>query len=1002
MDEFERDGLARGSHEPPTDPNIPHTDRTFASGWHKADETLLRPNLAIPKVLRAYDRAPLSPFSRQRVRVGKVWKRPAKGGSFMSLASTSGQRIGRTRKARSSFQGSDKPVKKMRLGSDLGVTARVSRWDVVGSPVRKIVTRSGDTGEDLLALPDEEHDAQLIEGAEMTVEILEEDGTILDVGGEELANQEEWADEAEEAESSDQDMAPEDAMRSDRVEMSEVRGREDASATFPRALRERKAGSDATKLPMLEHENKQQPNQSVDEEVISSAMHRRDIRSETVAASNGRSLPEGFVSPAKASSHFATSRKSLKISRRRTLPVNFTPTVTTESALSGPTTDVATTAPDPPFSETEDDVLGTEPVAALCHVEVSDPADDEQDLSVRASAEDTEWEDVDEDFPRGSDHASEVLEPAFMDDSGPFALTSNRVQTSPASDEEKNATPNIVEATPLVQSDARSGSDHGPSSSPAPSTDGPHPRLPLRRSPRRKSSSPPKKCTVDAWASKPHLVAFTPLRERDIRPHSISSFGPKPSFMSQDEDCLEQASPIARAASAPPEEANMSPQKPSKPRISDDTALLQAFLNRAAENKSSRRLSTSKRESMTNRRDSDAVRQALASPAKVDVLTDLDPNSPSPHKQAAAVESTVITDEQSNDLPQLEPVEDSELSASTRRSGRAARRAQTSFAGSPNKIAIRGNSGGVVLKAARTEAQELAALTRINTRKNKDTAVFPKLRLTQIAAQAANNDEAGVSANGDDMRLQPRPDGARGVTWAEVLTDFFQLPELPESSDISEEFSRATAQVEQAEKHDEHSVAAPPTPSETPSKPKIRRLKSPRTASTPVQGSSGTHTQPAKDVPKTARFDTTSQPPASNTSLSRKRSRIATPAKPLPTPSTRCLDISNSGYSSASSAAPKAAPTKKPTPSSRLPAPLPSTSLTSSISQGKENLISSPPKKRPPPAAAATAKSGRSLKLDFALKLEMENSTGKLKKAKDSEELPGLSSPAKKRTRREM
>ena len=80
----------------------------------------------------------------------------------------------------------------------------------------------------------------------------------------------------------------------------------------------------------------------------------------------------------------------------------------------------------------------------------------------------------------------------------------------------------------------------------------------------------------------------------------------------------------------------MSPHKPSRPRVSDDTALLQAFLNRAAEGKNSRRISATKRESITNRRDSDAVRQALASPAKAEVLADLDPNSPSPRKPNGA------------------------------------------------------------------------------------------------------------------------------------------------------------------------------------------------------------------------------------------------------------------------------------------------------------------------------------------------------------------------------
>ena len=68
-----------------------------------------------------------------------------------------------------------------------------------------------------------------------------------------------------------------------------------------------------------------------------------------------------------------------------------------------------------------------------------------------------------------------------------------------------------------------------------------------------------------------------------------------------------------------------------RPRISDDTAILHAFLNRAAANR--KQPSVSKRESLENQKDSNVVRQALASPAKAEVLAELDPNSPSPHKE---------------------------------------------------------------------------------------------------------------------------------------------------------------------------------------------------------------------------------------------------------------------------------------------------------------------------------------------------------------------------------
>ena len=476
----------------------------------------------------------------------------------------------------------------------------------------------------------------------------------------------------------------------------------------------------------------------------------------------------------------------------------------------------------------------------------------------------------------------------------------------------------------------------------------------------------------------------------------------------------------------------MSPQKPSRPRVSDDTALLQAFLNRAAESKSSRRISTSKRESMTNRRDSGAVRQALASPAKADVLADLDPNSPSPRKASASNLDNGSTrsigifddvpmgeDSSSNTASQDEQQMDmSRPAENTRRSGRATtKKCQTPTPMAPNKIAIRGNADGVVLK--RSEAQEMALLTRNNTRKNKGGSVLPPFRLTKLASQTSNLDVEMTAENGENGALVNRAEGVKGVKWAETLVEFYQGGEVSESSILSDELNAASAQqAEQAVKADSDAVAAsatpaaPPPPSETPSKPKIRRLKPPRTAATPGKGAQApiaptgaeAEKQPAAQPP--AKDKATQQTPAPKPAPStKKRTRIATPAK---------LPGGVALLPSDAEPLPAAAPTekkpprppqnkKKAPPASKLPAP-------ASIGQGKENqnqtLTSSPPKKRPAntnaSVGAGAGGGGLPTAKTFAPKLDF-GSSGKTKlepatysQQDEASSVPGLLSPAKK------
>jgi hypothetical protein len=380
---------------------------------------------------------------------------------------------------------------------------------------------------------------------------------------------------------------------------------------------------------------------------------------------------------------------------------------------------------------------------------------------------------------------------------------------------------------------------------------------------------------------------------------------------------LPQSSPVQeRASSAPPEEEPrpLSPEKTFKPRLSDDTALLQAFLNRAAENKTSRRMSVTQRESISNRRDSDTVRQALASPAKSlaadNVLGELDPNSPSPRKSivglAGAQLASPLPDRTAASTPAedkiQDPIEDPEPAPRTRRSVRDRKKPQTlsqarysgTTAAAPStKITIRGPANGVDVK--KTQVQELALLTRNNTRKNKAGCVLPKLRLTKMAAEIPSQGEGEgegeveVQAEGTTVEASVETKaGKKGVQWAETLTSFYEggqdfsqlsddgvteerlpweRPALPDDSD-EEDGGKAL---------EEKVVVAAPAPADTPSKPKpkIRRLKAPRTAATPGRAPVAAIEATAEDE----KVEDEAKKPAKKTASKLKRSRIATPAK---------------------------------------------------------------------------------------------------------------------------
>ncbi|CAE6995952.1 hypothetical protein PTNB73_04497 [Pyrenophora teres f. teres] len=259
----------------------------------------------------------------------------------------------------------------------------------------------------------------------------------------------------------------------------------------------------------------------------------------------------------------------------------------------------------------------------------------------------------------------------------------------------------------------------------------------------------------------------------------------------------------------------------------DDTAVLKDFLNRAAASKAEKAaITTHRRESLQNRRDSDVVRHALASPRKA--LEEKDPNSPSKHDNELTLDLslTPALSMPTEPLPSptpgpVEPEEDTEEKSarSSRRSSRTKKSrlpapASTGPAPAP-KIAIRRADGNEVVVLKKDDAKVLADLTRTNTRKNKQGAFGVTLRLMKLMMEASS--------------LPPIDDSTKelvvgkNVRWDEQLAYYQENPET---------VANALAEAESLATPDELGMGdATPEPKKKKAKtskdstPKVRRVR---------------------------------------------------------------------------------------------------------------------------------------------------------------------------------
>lgn len=272
--------------------------------------------------------------------------------------------------------------------------------------------------------------------------------------------------------------------------------------------------------------------------------------------------------------------------------------------------------------------------------------------------------------------------------------------------------------------------------------------------------------------------------------------------------------------------------------IDDDTAILKDFLSRAAANKAEKAANvTHRRESIQNRRDSDVVRHALASPRKI--LEEKDPNSPSKHDVELTLDlSQTLTlsipdDTLASPTPDQAYSEGTETEKSLRGSRRSSRTKKSRLPAlasaaqaqaQASKIAIRRADGNEVVVLKKNDVQELAALTRTNTRKNKQGAFCVTVRLLKLAVDAAS--------------LPPVDDSTKelvvgkNIRWDEQLAYYQENPET---------IANQLAEAESLATPDELSM--PDSTSKTKSKtsksatPKIRRVRGLGTANgTPGKG----------------------------------------------------------------------------------------------------------------------------------------------------------------------
>lgn len=437
---------------------------------------------------------------------------------------------------------------------------------------------------------------------------------------------------------------------------------------------------------------------------------------------------------------------------------------------------------------------------------------------------------------------------------------------------------------------------------------------------------------------------------------------------SDDEDPTPVSLQDLRSSSAPPEDTNPPDIVPS-PRISDDTAILHAFLSRAAASK--RPITASKRESIENRRDSDVVRQALASADKPGITNEVDPNMlPSDSDPQSPMIEADPEPEPEPVYPVVEPPTSTpDKPKAPRRTTRT--RTPASAQTKPAKIAIRSAANHVALK--RTEAQELASLTRLNTRKNKGKSVMPPVRLQALSDENIPDHVAAETPAPDQIESEKKT-LRRGIQWDQTLAYIQEFesdePDSPPNKPKARQ-TRVSARAMEpfvpisTDESVASVVADEPVMSEKGAIPAATATATTLNETDATEAVEGKPTQTSSTSP-------IERIPRPRAAPSKRKSRIATPARP-------------------SKLAP-VKPERTATSTPLLPPTLPLPQVHhQSQPEANENRLGTP--KKPPTSLTALKPTSLTSRLEFPPKHDSAASVPA------TVGLPGLASPAKKRAR---
>ncbi|KAI9700044.1 MAG: hypothetical protein M1836_002578 [Candelina mexicana] len=246
----------------------------------------------------------------------------------------------------------------------------------------------------------------------------------------------------------------------------------------------------------------------------------------------------------------------------------------------------------------------------------------------------------------------------------------------------------------------------------------------------------------------------------------------------------ENLTPTAPSTPPPLDPANPLEGRIYNNRLSD-TTMLKDFLSRAEARKEAAKLTST----------TSPIPKPRASPPKSPriVLADLDTNPPSPKKDR------VITERPGTPPPapgKADQVDLKEGTTSCRRSARTRTPVTLSQkaivpVGAPSFIPVRRADGAEPVVLQKSEAQELAVLTKQNTRRNKGTAKLPRITIesimdVELAEIGLSDAEVAMVKKGKKRKVDK--DG-KVVSWDAQLVYYREMDEDEED----EERGRSTA-----------------------------------------------------------------------------------------------------------------------------------------------------------------------------------------------------------------